>query len=260
MKGAALLESRGIALFGGFLIGRVWRDTSALLDPIARAQPRRYQYLFENPAKLGDRLRLSARVKEVDGVACAVDWLLLGGETAPARVASGSVEVCPLVASGGALLDSALVARRWVVADATEASGLLSPERLASIADEAAVIYCRDRMKVRRVVTRQVSDYVVHSTVPLDEVIEAHCGIVRQGRTSLTVDCNVVRKTEHNGHSQCAQLVLSCRLVMVALDAQGAPTLHARSIPAARPSNENHSSSSVEQSQASGDVAQADAA
>jgi acyl-CoA hydrolase len=215
-------------LFGGFLIGRVWRDTSALLDPVALTLPRRCRYLFERAARLGDRLQLSARVDAVAGVARAIDWVLSRDDDA--RIASGRVEVCAPEIVCSPPIESALIARRWVLTGDTDSSGLLSPERLAAIADEAAVIYCRERMQVRQVVTRQVSDYVVRAAIPLDEVLEAHCGIVRAGRTSLTVDCRILRRADHAGQSSCARLILSCRLVMVALDAQGRPTLHAQSV------------------------------
>lgn len=112
--------------------------------------------------------------------------------------------------------------------------------RLLQWADEAAALYAMCQMRTKSLVTLKVSEVLFKNAARSGDILEFWTRNGRVGRTSLTVDCWIIRKLigekkaapdgnfkggKYSGGS--ADLILSCQFVFVAIDSKsGKPVPH----------------------------------
>lgn len=109
--------------------------------------------------------------------------------------------------------------RRFIQYQDLNAHGTLFGGRMAMWIDEAAGIYSVCQMKTRRVVTIKISELVFKHPVHLHDILEFRCSTRREGKTSLTVDCRVLRL--FNGDPV---EVAHAEVTFVSVNEQGIPT------------------------------------
>ena len=92
--------------------------------------------------------------------------------------------------------------------------------RLLAWVDEECVIYCGCQLQHTRLVTKFMSEINFVSAAHQSDVVEIGVETVSVGRTSITVRCEV-----RNRDTQSTILSIE-KVVFVALDAKGKPTVH----------------------------------
>jgi len=126
---------------------------------------------------------------------------------------------------------------RIVMFEDLNAAGSLFGGRLASWIDEGAAIYCSTHMNARRILTRKISELLFNRPAALGDVLEIWCGVVREGRTSLTVRAAVTRRSFGDdgvvspmppsdgcfSDEPREDEICRCDLVFVCVDAHGQP-------------------------------------
>ena len=112
-----------------------------------------------------------------------------------------------------------LATRKIVMYPDLNAAGRLFGGQLLSWLDEASALVARRIMQTRRVVTKKFGEVIFNAPGMLGDVVEIWCKPLREGRTSLTLDCRVVV-----GHEDENRVPI-CRstVVYVALDEKGRP-------------------------------------
>ena len=214
-------------LFGGILIGMIKEGAEELTGMRLKEIS---NFVFTAPARAGDSIELlyqpvSARPDALR-MRCKV---VKGGSPAPEpRAVIASCDhlglrdrVLGVVSSAGATWE--MVLRRWIIADDVDIAGSCE-QKLLELVDEAAVIYCRDQIKTRRVVTRRF-DCAFHSGAELDDVVQIHCGVVAVGRTSLTIGYRSVARRWSGGEEKLV-LLNEGRIVMIGTNEQGESIEH----------------------------------
>jgi acyl-CoA hydrolase len=110
--------------------------------------------------------------------------------------------------------------------------------RLMAWADEASVLYAMCQMKSTSVVTLKVSEILFKNAAHSGDILEFWTRSKAIGRTSLTVECTVLRKDITKGMvtpeppgpggalKDPARVILSCEFVFVLVDQNGKPTPH----------------------------------
>lgn len=107
-------------------------------------------------------------------------------------------------------------------------------------ADEASVLYAMCQMGTQAVVTLKVSEVVFRNPSKSGDILEFWARTKKVGRTSLTVECTVVRKDLSIGATENArprfkggqylgnqdQMILQCEFVFVSVDENGKPKPH----------------------------------
>lgn len=125
--------------------------------------------------------------------------------------------------------------RNLVMYPDLNAQGRLFGGHLMSWVDEAAAMVAMEIMGSPRVVTKKFSEVVFDAPGHLGDVLEIWCRSTREGRTSLTLECQVVvcRQPPARRRPICR-----CSVVYVSLDEAERPTpwRRAASSPDGRPS------------------------
>ena len=103
--------------------------------------------------------------------------------------------------------------------------------RLMQWADEAAALFAMCQMRTKSVVTLKISEVLFKNPALSGDILEFWTRNKKVGRTSLTVECVVMRKhigpAVTNGYvDDPKSLILSCEFVFVALGEDGKPTPH----------------------------------
>ena len=110
--------------------------------------------------------------------------------------------------------------RRFVRPNDLNASGHLFGGQLLSWIDEEAAIFASCQMQHKNVVTKYISEINFQAPSQTGDILEFGLKVVKAGRTSLTARCEVRNKNSRT-------IVISIeRLVFVALNDKGKPTLH----------------------------------
>ena len=120
-----------------------------------------------------------------------------------------------------ALKDFILSAQRLVMYSDLNAAGRLFGGRLMAWMDEASAMTAMRIMSTKRIVTKKFGEVVFDAPGMLGDYVEIWCRPLRQGRTSLTLDCRVLVRTIRP--ETVAQICRST-VVYVALDEDGRPT------------------------------------
>jgi len=120
-----------------------------------------------------------------------------------------------------ALKDFILSAQRLVMYSDLNAAGRLFGGRLMAWMDEASAMTAMRIMSTKRIVTKKFGEVVFDAPGMLGDYVEIWCRPLRQGMTSLTLDCRVLVRT-----IQPETVAQICRstVVYVALDEDGRPT------------------------------------
>lgn len=114
--------------------------------------------------------------------------------------------------------------RRFVRPNDLNISDRLFGGQLLSWIDEEAAIYASCQMSHDRVVTKYMSEIDFKLSSKTGDILEFGLEVVEQGRTSLTLRCEV-------RHKRTKEVVIKVeRIVFVALDDVGNPVPYERSL------------------------------
>lgn len=96
--------------------------------------------------------------------------------------------------------------------------------RLMEWVDEAAALFCMTEIGTRSMATKKISEVIFNEPAHLGDVLEFLFRINAAGRTSVTVEAQVIAKAI--APQEISRLIVRCHLVFVTLDARGAPSPH----------------------------------
>ena len=126
--------------------------------------------------------------------------------------------------------------RRIVMFEDLNSAGTIFGGRLVAWIDEGTAIYASCQMNARRIVTKKISELIFNQPAKLGDMLEIWCKPVHLGRTSITVDTLVTRRSfaddpgdGYEGDTVNAYElrpeaeICRCELVFVAVDAKGQP-------------------------------------
>ena len=120
----------------------------------------------------------------------------------------------------GSLDDYQLVTQQLVMYTDLNAAGRLFGGRLMAWLDEATAMAAMRIMNTPSIVTKKFGEVVFEAPGMLGDYVEIWCRSMREGRTSLTLDCRVlVRDVRHDTVRQ----ISSSNVVYVAIDENGRP-------------------------------------
>src|SRR4051812_16248463 len=101
--------------------------------------------------------------------------------------------------------------------------------RLMAWADEAAALYAMCQMRTKSIVTLKISEILFRNPARTGDILEFWTRNKKVGRTSITVECVVTRKSldkpldKPRPEQDSASIILSCEFVFVAINAKGRP-------------------------------------
>ena len=114
-----------------------------------------------------------------------------------------------------------LATRRLVMFDDLNAAGRLFGGHLMAWVDEATAMVSMRHMNTKNIVTKKFGEFIFEAPGMVGDYVEIWCRPVREGNTSLTLDCRVlVRDVRENS----VRRICSSSVVFVALDDEGRPT------------------------------------
>ncbi len=130
--------------------------------------------------------------------------------------------------------------RKLVMSGDENHAGSLFGGILMKWADEATVVYAMCQMGTQQVVTLKVSEILFKNPSKSGDVLEFWTRTTKVGRTSLTVDCAVIRKElgkvisrptppvfDDSGYiGNPLNVILNCEFVFVSVDSEGRPAPH----------------------------------
>lgn len=112
--------------------------------------------------------------------------------------------------------------RKWVKPEDLNANETLFGGKVLSWIDEEAVLYSIIQLENKRVVTKYMSEINFMSTAVKGDVIEIGIEVVKFGQSSLTLNCEVRNKINHE------TIVTVDNIIMVNLNKEGIPTPHGK--------------------------------
>lgn|SRR5690606_5199725 len=112
--------------------------------------------------------------------------------------------------------------RKWVKPEDLNANGTLFGGRLLAWIDEEAALYSVIQLENPRVVTKFMSEINFTSSARQGDIIEIGIEVVKFGRTSLTLNCEVRNKMTRE------TIITVDNIVMVSLDDDGKPIVHGK--------------------------------
>lgn len=112
--------------------------------------------------------------------------------------------------------------RRWVKPEDLNANGTLFAGRVLSWLDEEAIIYAMIQLENKRIVTKYMSEINFMGTAVSGDVIEIGIEIVKFGKSSLTLNCEVRNKMTQD------PIVTVDNVIVVNLDDNGKPQPHGK--------------------------------
>ena len=113
--------------------------------------------------------------------------------------------------------------RKWVRPDDLNANGTLFGGRVLAWVDEEAAIYSIIQLENKKVVTKYMSEVNFMSTAQQGDIVEIGIDVVKFGKSSLTLKCEVRNKMTHE------TIVTVDHIIMVNLGADGKPKPHGKS-------------------------------
>lgn len=112
--------------------------------------------------------------------------------------------------------------RKWVKPEDLNANETLFGGRVLSWVDEEAALYSIIQLENKRVVTKYMSEINFMSTANQGDVVEIGIEVVKFGKSSLTLNCEVRNKMTHE------TIVTVDNIIMVNLDENGKPLPHGK--------------------------------
>ncbi len=112
--------------------------------------------------------------------------------------------------------------RKWVKPEDLNANETLFGGKLLAWIDEEVALYCIIQLENKKVVTKYMSEINFKSSARQGDVIEIGIEVLKFGKSSLTLKCEVRNKMTH-------EPILSVdKITMVNLDENGAPKAHGK--------------------------------
>jgi acyl-CoA hydrolase len=112
--------------------------------------------------------------------------------------------------------------RKWVKPEDLNANGTLFGGRLLAWIDEEAALYSVIQLENPRVVTKFMSEINFTSSAKQGDIVEIGIEVVKFGKTSLTLNCEVRNKMTHE------TIITVDDIVLVSLDENGKPQPHGK--------------------------------
>ncbi|WP_405604968.1 acyl-CoA thioesterase [Polaribacter sp. Asnod1-A03] len=112
--------------------------------------------------------------------------------------------------------------RKWIKPEDLNPNGTLFGGRLLQFIDEEVAIYAIIQLEVDRTVTKYMSEIDFVSSAKKGDIIEIGIDVVKYGRTSITLTCNVRNKLTRK------TIIEIDKIVMVSLDEEGNPKEHGK--------------------------------
>ena len=112
--------------------------------------------------------------------------------------------------------------RKWVKPEDLNANATLFGGKLLAWVDEEAALYSIVQLENKRVVTKYISEINFMSSAKQGDIIEIGIEVVKFGKSSLTLNCEVRNKMSHE------TIVTVDNIIMVNLDAAGKPLPHGK--------------------------------
>ena len=113
--------------------------------------------------------------------------------------------------------------RKWVKPEDLGANGTLFGGKVLSWIDEEAILYSIIQLENKRVVTKYISEINFMASALEGDIVEIGIEVVQFGTTSLTLNCEVRNKMNHE------TIVMVDHIIVVNLDEQGQPKPHGKS-------------------------------
>ncbi len=110
--------------------------------------------------------------------------------------------------------------QRMVMYPHLNAAGILFGGMALSWLDEDAIIYAANLLDSNRIATVKMSEVIFKSAANIGDILISGVELVRIGKTSITVKCELRNKTTNNVIVQVDEVVI------VALDYNKKPTMH----------------------------------
>ena len=112
--------------------------------------------------------------------------------------------------------------RKWVKPGDLNANETLFGGRVLAWIDEEAALYSIIQLENKRVVTKYMSEINFMSSAVKGDIVEIGIEVVKFGKTSLTLNCEVRNKMNHE------TIVTVDNIIMVNLGEDGKPALHGK--------------------------------
>jgi len=110
--------------------------------------------------------------------------------------------------------------RKWVKPEDLNPNGTLFGGRLLQWIDEELGIYAIIQLEIPRTVTKFMSEIDFVNSAKQGDIIEIGIEMVKFGKTSITLNCNVRNKLTHK------TIIEIDKIIMVSLDENGIPKNH----------------------------------
>tara|TARA_R110000868_G_scaffold4211_10_gene26577 strand:- start:36492 stop:36893 length:402 start_codon:yes stop_codon:yes gene_type:complete len=110
--------------------------------------------------------------------------------------------------------------RKWVKPEDLNANETLFGGKLLAWIDEEAALYSIIQLENKKVVTKYMSEINFMSTATKGDIIEIGIEVVKFGKSSLTLNCEVRNKMTHE------TIVTVDNIIMVNLGDSGKPLAH----------------------------------
>lgn len=112
--------------------------------------------------------------------------------------------------------------RKWVKPEDLNPNGTLFGGKLLAWIDEEAALYANIQLENQHIVTKYMSEINFMSSAKQGDIIEIGIEVVRFGRTSITLNCEVRNKMTR-------QTIITVEdIVLVNLDENGKPMPHGK--------------------------------
>jgi acyl-CoA thioesterase YciA len=112
--------------------------------------------------------------------------------------------------------------RKWVKPEDLNANGTLFGGRLLEWIDEEAALYTIIQLENQKVVTKYISEIDFKSSAKQGDIVEIGIEVVKFGKASLTLSCEVRNKMTHE------TIITISNIVMVNLGPDGKAKSHGK--------------------------------
>ena len=112
--------------------------------------------------------------------------------------------------------------RKWVKPEDLNPNGTLFGGKLLAWIDEEAALYANIQLENQHIVTKYMSEINFMSSARQGDIIEIGIEVVKFGKSSLTLNCEVRNKMTRQ------TIITVDNIVLVNLDENGRPTPHGK--------------------------------
>ncbi|WP_299162414.1 hotdog domain-containing protein [uncultured Tenacibaculum sp.] len=112
--------------------------------------------------------------------------------------------------------------RKWVKPEDLNPNGTLFGGRLLQWIDEEVALYAIIQLEIPKTVTKFMSEIDFVSSAKQGDIIEIGIEVVKFGRSSITLNCEVRNKITQK------TIIAIDKIIMVSLDEEGTPVAHGK--------------------------------